>query len=81
MHFGNFRLSSFIKKSCGRILPIYASKNEAVCYEIQTHSGSSLRASFKEKVVRAIPRFVRPKMKLFAVKFRRILEVFAFQAL
>jgi len=42
---------------------------------------SSLSASFTEKVVGAIPRFVRPKMKLCAVKFRRILEVFALQAL
>jgi len=63
------------KKSCGRIFPIYASKNEAVCREIQTHSESSLPASFKDKVVGAIPRFVRPKMKLFAVKFRRTSKV------
>jgi len=60
---------------------ICPSKNEAVCCEIQTHSGSSLPASFKEKVVGAIPRFVRPKMKLFAVKFRRILEVLCLQVL
>jgi len=33
-------------------------KNEAVCHEIQTHSGSSLLASFTEKVLGAIPRFV-----------------------
>jgi len=62
-------------------LPIYASKNEVVCREIQTHSGSSLPASFKEKVVGAIPRFVRPKTKLFPVKFRRILEVLCLQDL
>jgi len=30
-----------------------------------------------KKVLGAISRFMRPKMKLFAVKFRRILEVFA----
>jgi len=46
-----------------------ASKNKAVCHQIQTHSGSSLPASSKEKVLGAIPRFMRPKMKLFAVKF------------
>jgi len=39
------------------------------------HFKSSLPASFTEKVVGAFPRFVRPKTKLFAVKFRRILEV------
>jgi len=40
-----------------------------------------LPARFTEKVVGAIPHFVRPKTKLLAVKFRRILEVFALQAL
>jgi len=57
------------------------SKNEVVCCEIQMHFGSSLPASFIEKVQGAIPLFVCPKMKLFAVKFRRILEALAFQAL
>jgi len=46
-----------------------------------THFGSSLPASFTEKVVGAIPRFVRPKTKLFAVKFRRILDVLCPQVL
>jgi len=36
---------------------------------------------FTEKVLGAIPRFVCPQMKRFAVKFRRILEVCTFQAL
>ena len=58
-----------------------ASKNKAVCHQIQTHSGSSLPASSKEKVLGAIPRFMRPKMKLFAVKFWRILEVLCLQVL
>jgi len=40
-----------LQKKFGRIYPIYASKNEAVCREIQTHFGSSLPASFKENVV------------------------------
>jgi len=62
-------------KCSGRIFTIYASKNEAVCREIQTHFRSSLPASFTEKVLGTISRFVRPKMKRFAVKFRRILEV------
>jgi len=30
-------------------------KNEAVCHEIQTHSGSFLPARFAEKIVGAIP--------------------------
>ena len=60
---------------------IYVSKNEAVCREVQMHSGSSLTASFTEKVLGAIPRFVRPQTKLFAVKFRRILDVLRLQVL
>ena len=52
------------KKGSGRIFPIYASKNEVICREVQTHSGCSLPASLKEKVVGAVPRFVRPKTKL-----------------
>jgi len=66
-----WKLSPFklYKKSSGRIFSIYASKNEAVCREIQTHFGSSLPVSFTEKVVGAIPRFVRPKTKLLVVNF------------
>jgi len=45
------------------------------------HFGSFLPASFTEKVVGAIPRFVRPKTKLIAVKFRRILKVLCLQGL
>jgi len=76
-----FSTCNFYRKSCGSNFTICASKNEAVCREIQTHSGSSLPASFTEKVVGAIPRFVRPKTKLFAVKFRRISEVLRLQDL
>jgi len=63
------------KKSCGCNSTICASKNEADYCEIQTYSGNSLPARFTEKGLGAIPRFVRPKTKLFVVKFRRILEV------
>jgi len=56
-------------------------KNEAVCCEIQTHSGSFLPARFTKKLVGAIPRFVRSKTKLFGVKFTRILEVLCLQDL
>jgi len=54
---------------------ICASKNEAVCCEVQTHFGSFRLARFVKKVLGAFSRFLRPKTKLFAVKFRRILEV------
>jgi len=63
------------KKGSGRIFPIYASKKEAVSWEVQTHSGTSLSASLKEKFAGAIPRLVLPKAKLFPLRFRRILEV------
>jgi len=42
------------KKSSGRIFSIFASKNEGICREVQTHSGISLPASFTEKVLGAI---------------------------
>jgi len=69
-----------LQKFSGRIFTIYASKNEAVCREVQTHFGSSLPARFPE-VLGALSRFMRPKMKLFAVKFRGIFEVFALRGL
>ena len=46
------------RKSFGCIVTIFASKNKAVCLEVQTHFGSSLRARFAEKVLGAISRFV-----------------------
>jgi len=57
------------------------SKNEAVYCEVQTDFKSSLPVSFTDKVVGAILQFVCPKTKLFAVKFRRILEVLCLQVL
>jgi len=45
------------------------------------HFESSLPASFAEKVLGAYSRFMRPKTKLFAVKFRRILDVLRLQGL
>jgi len=80
MHLGR-SLLQVLQKSSGHNFTSCASKNEAVCHEIQTHFGSSLPASFTEKVVGAVPRFVRPRMKLFAVKFRRISKVFCLQGL
>jgi len=74
------------KKISGRIFTIYASKNKAsknltVNREVQTHFGSSPLARFIEKVMGEISRLMRLKTKLFAVKLRRILEVFSVQAL
>ena len=64
------------RKSSGRMLTIYASKNEAVSREIQRHFGSflSATASFVENFLGAISRFMRPITKLFDMKLRRILE-------
>ena len=59
----------------------FVSKNEAVCCDVQTDFGSFLPASFAENVLGTISRFVRPKTKLFAAKFRDILEVLHLQDL
>jgi len=69
------------KKSSGRNFTIYASKREAVCCEVQTHFGSFRFARFMNKVLGAFLRFLRRKAKLFAAKFRRILEVLCLQGL
>ena len=79
--FWKFSACKIYRKSSGRNSTICESKNEAVCREIQTHSGSSLPASFTENVLGAIPRFVGQKTKLFSVKFRRILKVLCLQDL
>jgi len=72
-HFGSSLPARFTEKSSGRSFTIYLSKNEAVCCEVQMHFGSFRLTRFTEKVLAAFSRFVRPKPKLFAVKFRRIL--------
>jgi len=64
------------KHSSGRIITIYASKNEAVCREVRTDFRSISRASFIKKDMGAISRFLHPKTKLFVVEFRRVLEVY-----
>jgi len=76
-----FSTCKVYKEISERIFTIYMSKNEAVFCEVQTHFGSSLPASFAEKIMGAFSRFMRPNAKLFAVKFRRILEVFALPGL
>ena len=68
-------------KSSWRNFTINASKNKAVCREVQTHFGSFLRASFIKTFLGAFSHFWHPQTKLFAVKFRRILEVLCLQGL
>ena len=71
----------FCRKGSRRIFMIFASKNEAVCREVLTHFGSSPHSRFTKRFHGAFSRFMRPKAKLFSVKFRGILEVFSMQAL
>ena len=79
--FSKFSPDKVYGEISGRIFTIYASKNEAVCREVHRHFGSFHLAIFPEEVLGALSRFMRPKMKLFAVEFRRIFEVFALRSL
>jgi len=79
--FWKFSACKIYRKRFGRNFTIFASKNEAVCLEIQTHFGNSLRARFTEIVLGAFSRFLHPKTKLFALRFRRILEILCVQDL
>ena len=74
VHFWDFHFASKKIKTSGRIFSIFASKSEGISSEVQTHFGSSLPASFTEKVIGEISPVMHPKTKRFAVKFRRILE-------
>jgi len=53
----------------------------SVCREVETDFGSSPLARFTKKFLGALSRFICPKTKLFAVKFRRILKIFSVNAL
>ena len=64
-----------LQKSSGRNSTIFVLKNKIVCCEIQTHVGRSCFARFMKNIQGALSRFVRPKMKLFAMMFRRISDV------
>jgi len=75
--FSKFSACKVHRISSGRIFTIYVSKNEAVCRDIQKHFRSSPLARFAEKVLGAYLRFICPKTKVFAVKFRRIPDVSA----
>jgi len=80
-YFESYPFARFTKKISGRIITIYVSENEVDCSEVQTHFGSSLPTSFADKVLGTYSRFLHPKTKLFAVKFRRFLEVLCLQGL
>jgi len=79
--FWKFSLCEVYEETFGRIFTIYASKIEAVSCEVQTHFGGFHLARYIKKIHGALSRFLLPKTKQFAVKFRRILEVFFVQAL
>jgi len=64
-----------LQKKVWALFSIYASKNKAVSREVQKHFRSFRPASFAEKVLGAISRYMCPKTKLFDVKFRSIFEV------
>ena len=68
------------RKSSARIFTIHVSKYEALSCKVQTHFGSFHLAMYIKSVLGALSRFLCLKMKQFAVKFRRILEVFSVQA-
>ena len=70
-----------LQKSSRRIFLIYVSINKDVCCEVQTHFMRSLFAKFTTKVLGAFSGNLHPKTKLFAVKFRRILDLFTLQGL
>ena len=114
-HFGRSLPARFTEKSSGRNVRIYVSEKEAVCCEVQTHLGSFRLARLQKKfwahfldfcvqkrscllwssdafltfspcmlykkVLGVFSRFMRPKMKLFAMEFRHILEVLCLRVL
>jgi len=73
-------LKGLWKKFWVHYLDFFVQK-QSCFHEVQMHFESSLPARFREKILGEIPRFMCSKMKLPAVKFRRILEVFALHAL
>ena len=79
--FWKFSACKIYRKSFGRNFTIYASKSKVVCREVQRYFGRCTPARFTEKVLGAWSQFIYPKTKLFAVKFRRILDVVRLQGL
>jgi len=68
-----------LRESAWRILTIYVSKNEAFCCEVQTHLGSFHIVKFIKDVLGKFSWFMCMKTMVFAMKFRRSLEVFRLQ--
>ena len=64
-----------------RNFTIYVSKSEVVYREVQRYFRRCTPARFTEKVLGAWSRFLHPKTKLFALRFRRIFEVLCVQDL
>jgi len=73
--------SKVYRESSLRIFTIFARQKEGVCFEVHTHFGSPLLVRFTEKVIGALSRFIPPKTKPFAAKFRRTSEVLRLQGL
>ena len=57
------------------------SQKQNCLVEVQMYFGNLRLVSFIKKIFGAISRFVRPKTKVLAVKFRRILQVLHLQGL
>jgi len=73
-HFKSFYLARYIKKVLGALSLFLQKKLFAVKFRrVWTFSLCKLY----KKVMGAISRFLHPNMKLFAVEFRCILDVFA----
>ena len=56
-------------------------QTKKACCEVQTHFSSSPFAKFTTEVLGAFSSDLCPKMKMFAVKLRRILDIFTLQGL
>jgi len=67
------------EKFWAHIIDFCIQKCKAVCCSLQMPFGSFRPMRFMKKVLDAFSRFMRPKTKLFSVKFRRILEVIRLQ--
>jgi len=79
--FWKFSPCKLYEQSSGRIFPIFASNNEAVCCLVQTYFGSSPHSRFTKKFLGTFLQCLHLKTKLFAAKFRCILEVFTLRGL
>ena len=79
MHSGCSPLARFTVKSSGRSFTIYVSKKRSSLLMSSDAFWKFLPCQLGKKVVGAFSRFLPQKTKLFAVKFKRILEVLCLQ--